>query len=218
MGLAFAILDDNAERLDAMRSRLEDRFPQYEVCTFGDSATMIDWLCGNQKRTIAISLDHDLEPQPGTGSIDPGTGREVANYLAAQPVTCRIIVHSSNQFAADGMTRQLEDSGWLVDRVVPCDDLAWIEHDWFEAARDAILSEPVGPAESRDVVRRIQRAFGEVPELAGAPIDVRRGKQGVCLTGKVRSAFQRALAESLVAEILPQEELRNELEVEAPSA
>jgi hypothetical protein len=39
-----------------------------------------------------ISLDHDLNPQPGVAG-DPGTGFEVANHLAGYLPLCPVIEH-----------------------------------------------------------------------------------------------------------------------------
>jgi hypothetical protein len=37
------------------------------------------------------------------------------------------------------MEESLHNSGWKTRRVVPFDDMAWIENDWFVAMRRAIV-------------------------------------------------------------------------------
>ena len=64
-----------------------------------------------------------------------GTGRQVADYLAAMPPTCPIIVHSANDQGASGMFFALKDAGWLCSRVYPCDDLIWIKSSWTARVR-----------------------------------------------------------------------------------
>ena len=123
-----------------MQARLRDRFAQYEARFFRDSASMIDWLRQHLPQTLAIALDHDLElvADDSGHMTDPGTGREVAEFLAQQSPQCRVMIHSSNAVAAVGMETVLQDAGWTTSRVVPYDDLAWIG-DWFLALRKAIV-------------------------------------------------------------------------------
>jgi hypothetical protein len=83
----------------------------------------------------------------GNGSWrDPGTGLEVANYLAQQRPVCPVIIHSTNTRAAIAMERALADAGWSVTRVPPYGDLDWVREAWLPAARRNILNQaqPVG--------------------------------------------------------------------------
>ena len=142
MAMKIVILEDNCERTAAMRECLADRFRQYEATFFSAPAKMIAYLVENLPETILISLDHDLELESDRfGQLtDPGTGREVADFLAGQPPVCPVIIHSSNSNAAVGMEMVLQDANWETHRVVPFDDLAWIQRDWFRAVRRAIVA------------------------------------------------------------------------------
>ena len=126
-----------------MIGRLAERFPFLAVIFFEAAEAMIQFMKQDSLRDVAlIALDHDLELiSTGPGQwTDPGTGLEVARYLAHRDhPLCPIIVHTSNALAGDAMLRELQDSGRSVFRVVPHDDLAWIDHDWFSAARNAIV-------------------------------------------------------------------------------
>lgn len=139
--MKIVILEDNAERQKRMHSCLKDRFHQYETCFFDEAPAMIEFLEEHLGETIAMSLDHDLEMKPGSlGTwIDPGTGRDVADFLAQQTPTCPVVIHTTNSSAAVGMEMALHDSEWKTRRVIPFDDLSWIETDWFRALRRAIL-------------------------------------------------------------------------------
>ncbi len=143
MTLKIAILEDNEERQAAMRRCLADRFHRFEAVLFDRPAEMIAWLRTELPNTLLISLDHDFDllPDPVTGTLtDPGTGREVADFLSANPPSCPILIHTSNHHAAEGMRRVLGESGWSTQVIAPFDDLEWIEKTWFRAVRDAIVA------------------------------------------------------------------------------
>jgi CheY-like chemotaxis protein len=147
MAMKIVILEDNADRQRAMRAWLTDRFYSYEHRFFDDSGEMIRYLGDHLADTIVISLDHDLELKPGPHGrcLDPGSGREVADYLATQAPVCPVILQTTNAPAAAGMELVLREAGWKTRRVVPFDDLRWIETDWYPAIRRAI----VGPTSRR---------------------------------------------------------------------
>jgi CheY-like chemotaxis protein len=139
--MKIAILEDNAERSAIMRDCLEDRFHQYETRFFDDVAEMIAFLDENLRDTIVLSLDHDLELKPGKAGrwIDPGTGRDLADYLAQRPPTCPVIIHTTNSVAAEGMELVLHDAGWTTHRVIPMEGNEWIPGPWFRSIRKAIV-------------------------------------------------------------------------------
>jgi CheY-like chemotaxis protein len=141
MAMKIVILEDNKDRQEIMRACLADRFYQYDAHFFDNSGEMIRFLDEYLPETLVISLDHDLDLKPGPDGrcIDPGTGREVADFLAAKEPTCPVILHTTNTDAAFGMKTVLRDAGWKTRRVVPFDDLRWIETDWFFAIRRAIV-------------------------------------------------------------------------------
>ena len=145
MPMKVVDFEDNEDRQAAMRECLADRFPQFDHCFFSDPREVIRFLTENLSGTILVSLDPDQEllPDGNGGWLDPGTGREVADFLATQPPACPAVVHSTNAPAALGMRTALEEAGWAVRCVVPHDDLEWIPGDWFRAVRRAIVDSAV---------------------------------------------------------------------------
>lgn len=137
-----AILEDNAERQAAMETYFHDRFPQYPIRFFASAVEMIWHLRRHLSDAIAVSLDHDLEPVQVAGreSLDGGTGRHVADYLASETPVCPIVIHTTNGPAGTAMQSTLEDAGWSTSRVTPYGDLDWVSEVWVRAMRDAIVA------------------------------------------------------------------------------
>src|SRR5581483_7097955 len=111
-----------------------------------EPSELIGFLGRHLSEVLVIGLDHDIELKPGSNGpcVDPGTGLQVAEFLAQNEPTCPVIIHTTNSQAADRMQRVLKAAGWSTRRVVPFDDMKWIETDWFRAIRRAI----VGPLRS----------------------------------------------------------------------
>jgi Cyclic-phosphate processing Receiver domain len=141
MAKKIAILEDNAERKAEMLRCLEDKFYQFEKRFFDTPAAMIGFFKKELPEVVAISLDHDFELVPaGDGKVhDPGTGREVADFLAQQIPSCPVIIHSSNSSAATAMEMLLQEANWPTYRVCPCGDLDWIAGAWLRTMRNAIV-------------------------------------------------------------------------------
>jgi len=135
------ILEDNAERQAVMRACLADRFYTFEAHFFDDSCEMIRFLESHLGEAILISLDNDLDLKllPDGRTIDPGTGCNVAEYLAARKPVCPVIIHTTNSIAGDMMVQTLRHAGWKTSRVVPFDDMEWIKSEWFFKVRRAIV-------------------------------------------------------------------------------
>src|SRR5260221_570987 len=125
MAMKIAILEDNLDRQAVMRRCLADRFYTFEARFFDESAEMIRFLAEHLAETVAISLDNDLEMKPGPHGrmIDPGSGVEVAKYLASREPVCTVIIHTTNTDAAEKSKTLLEEAGWRTRRVVPFDDM-----------------------------------------------------------------------------------------------
>jgi hypothetical protein len=153
MAMKIAILEDNQDRQAVMRAWLADRFYQYDARIFDEAGEMIRFLDEHLADTLVISLDHDLELKPGPRGrpVDPGTGREVADFLAGKEPVCPVIIHTTNAQAAVGMEMVLRGGRWQTRRVVPFNDLEWVATHWFPAIRRAIVG-PVrkqGPPRSQ---------------------------------------------------------------------
>jgi hypothetical protein len=131
-----AILEDNPDRIGAMRTCMAEILPDVQTIFFEDAQKMIDWLSQRLGNVAVISLDHDLPMRDHGGeAIDCGTGRQVADYLASVPPVCPVIVHSSNNDCAQGMFFALKDAGWRCSRIYPFNDTAWIADSWVEQVR-----------------------------------------------------------------------------------
>jgi len=134
-----AILEDEQNRIAAMRGCLAEILPGREVVFFEHAQEMIAWLGEHLGQVVLLSLDHDLPVKSSDGNaVDCGTGRQVADYLATVPPSCPVIVHSSNDTCATGMFFALKDSGWPCGRVVPCNYIRWIADAWADKVRQYI--------------------------------------------------------------------------------
>jgi len=136
----IAILEDDEGRTDAMRVRLREFFPNYEPVFFDNAPDMIEWLRDHLPSTVLICLDHDLGPNRILDGevFDPGTGQDVVNYLSTQEPLCPVIIHTANYLAAPGMELMLNESGWTCSRVIPVNELEWIDNAWVPEIRKGI--------------------------------------------------------------------------------
>lgn len=133
------ILDDDARRVEAMRDVLGEHFSHLRPRVFATAPESIQWLAAHLDEAALITLDHDLDPlEDPPPETDPGTGRDVADFLAANAPICPVIIHSSNVDGVGGMRRVLEEAGWSVRVVAPLNDLAWIPNAWAAAVRAAV--------------------------------------------------------------------------------
>ncbi|HET6426855.1 MAG TPA: cyclic-phosphate processing receiver domain-containing protein [Phycisphaerae bacterium] len=141
----IAILEDDPGRIAVMAECLSALGVGGRARWFTAAPTMIDWLAGRMGELALVSLDHDLMmlPRPDGVLLDPGDGREVANFLAARQGVCPVIVHSSNELRASEMAATLRAAGWQVTRVFPRLGPDWIETQWIAQIR-ALLSLPAG--------------------------------------------------------------------------
>ena len=148
--LEIVILEDDARRRGAMRTALEERLPQYPPRFFTTAPEAARYLQDHLDRALLIVLDHDLDPIPvhPRRSLDPGTGRDVADFLAARKPVCPVVIHSTNRPAVVGMQTELAEAGWDVRVVVPYGDLEWIDVEWRQAVRDAVVAAAQPAAES----------------------------------------------------------------------
>jgi hypothetical protein len=137
--MLLVVLDDDPRRAAAMREAVVT-IPGLTLLLFDNAPDLLEWLPGNLPRANTLALDHDLGPSRLRDGerFEPGIGRDVADYLATQPPTCPVIVHSTNGPAAYGMQFCLETAGWTVTRVHPFDDLAWVERDWLPEIERAL--------------------------------------------------------------------------------
>lgn len=134
------ILEDNDERREMMRSRLLAEYPSLTIRFFATAAEAIREIERQKNDLAVISLDHDLDliSIDSRRTLDPGTGRDAADYLAAQSPFCTVVIATTNTAAGAGMEQLLSDSGWWTRRVHPFGDLEWIDEVWAPAMYDAV--------------------------------------------------------------------------------
>jgi len=135
-GNLILILEDNDDRIRNFTNAVTSLGEEFSMKIWNDSPTMIAELPAKINRACLISLDHDLNPQPGI-STDPGTGMEVAEALAKQKPVCPVLIHSTNYEKAWSMHNELRFAGWLVDRVGPIGD-DWIQCLWLPRVRSLL--------------------------------------------------------------------------------
>ncbi|MBX7103068.1 MAG: hypothetical protein K1X57_03255 [Gemmataceae bacterium] len=126
------MLEDDAERLARFAAVLLGLDPTIELRVWRDAHVMIREAGLFLSQAALISLDHDLEPEPG--SPDPGDGYMVAQWLVSQPVIRPVIVHSSNGERSSWMAGAFDLEGWQHFRVLPVGE-DWIESDWRRLVR-----------------------------------------------------------------------------------
>jgi hypothetical protein len=141
MAEVIAVLEDDKRRTEAMKKALDARFPLLGSLFFDNAPDTVAWLKDNLSGVRLICLDHDLgaSRERDGKPFDPGTGREVSDFLVTRHPSCPVLIHSTNTEAANGMLLALEEAGWRAERLSPFDDLAWVEALW--SARVASLLE-----------------------------------------------------------------------------
>lgn len=139
----IVILEDNEDRQTIMRHCLEGLTAAQPIHFFETAFETIEWLKIHLSETQFIALDHDLEMLEGDDTnelIDPGTGRDVADYLATQKPVCPVIIHTTNFPAGVGMEMTLKETGWKTKRIVPYGDMEWIPELWFPVTKRLLSS------------------------------------------------------------------------------
>ena len=133
------ILEDNDERIIGFQKAVAG-LAAYDLKIWRDAPTMLTECEAYFNSTALISLDHDLNPLPGT-TADPGTGLEVARFLAECRPVCPVIIHSTNADRAHSMHNELRFADWITERVGPIGN-DWIETLWLQKAREFLSRHP----------------------------------------------------------------------------
>jgi ADP-ribosylglycohydrolase len=127
------ILEDNDERIAGFQKAVTGLAGSFVLKIWRDAHSMIAECAEFFSSTALICLDHDLNPQPGV-TTDPGTGLDVAKFLADFLPVCPVLIHSSNTDRVYSMHNELRFAGWIVDRVGPL-GADWIETTWLRRMR-----------------------------------------------------------------------------------
>ncbi len=133
------MLEDNDERIAGFQKAMAGIGGGFDLKIWRDAHSMIAECAEFFSSTALICLDHDLNPQPGV-TTDPGTGLDVAKFLADFLPVCQVLIHSTNVDRVYSMHNELRFAGWMVDRVGPL-GTDWIETTWLRRMKE-LLSAP----------------------------------------------------------------------------
>jgi ADP-ribosylglycohydrolase len=152
------LLEDNTERIAAFEKAVAGLGDGFALKVWRDAPTMIAECETYFPHTALISLDHDLNPQPGV-TADPGTGLDVAEFLAACRPVCSVIIHSTNADRAYSMHNELRFADWIAERIGPIGN-DWIEKMWLPKVKEFLAVHPnTWPARfPTDHEQRLERA------------------------------------------------------------
>lgn len=134
------ILEDNDERIAAFEKAVPTLGGGFQLRLWHDAPSMIKECEAYFPTAALISLDHDLNPRPGV-TADPGTGLDVAKFLAECRPACPAIIHSSNTERAWSMYNELRFADWIIERVGPM-GIVWVETIWLRVARKLMAGHP----------------------------------------------------------------------------
>lgn len=161
------ILEDNAERIAAFQEAVQTLDGGWSLKIWRDAPTMIAECAAFLPSTCLISLDHDLNAQPGA-SCDPGTGVDVAEYLSLFPRVCPVILHSTNHERVYSMHNELRFAGWHAERICPIGN-DWISKSWKTKVTE-YLREPECRFEDRRSEKHETRMNRALTSLLGLAI------------------------------------------------
>jgi ADP-ribosylglycohydrolase len=153
------ILEDNEERIAAFQHIIAGLGDGFALKIWRDAPSMITECEPFFSSTVLISLDHDLNPAPGAAA-DPGTGVDVAKFLAECRPVCPVIIHSTNAERAHSMHNELRFADWIAERVGPIGN-NWVETLWLRKVREFLSRHSnTWPARlAPDHTERMQRAL-----------------------------------------------------------
>lgn len=136
--MSIVILEDNADRRDAMMQWLEERLPMYGLIFTDDPDTFIGHVRELGSSVLAASLDHELYDREDASTTL--TGMHVVDHLVTMTPTFPVLLHTTNRPDGERMQARLKSGGWSVEWVVPFDGTNWIATDWYRALKRAIRS------------------------------------------------------------------------------
>jgi hypothetical protein len=130
--MLVAALDDDRDRCLEMRRSLVQAVPEATLEFFDSAPDMIAWLARHLDSVALVSLDHDLGPSRFRDGMlfDPGTGRDVTDFLVEMDRSFPVVVHTAAGPRSKGMLKLFEHAGWPCVQVEPKGALEWIAADW----------------------------------------------------------------------------------------
>lgn len=138
--MLVAILDDDSSRWAEMERSLQVSMSQIKPHFFDNAPDMIAWVARHLDDVALVSLAHDLGPSRFRDGMlfDPGTGRDVTDFLLEQDRHFPVVVHTTGGPKSKGMLSLLERAGWLCVQIEPKRGLAWIAGEWTEQVMELL--------------------------------------------------------------------------------
>lgn len=137
---SILILEDSEDRIVGFKKVVAELGDGFDLKIWHDAPSMIAECEQLFPNAALICLDHDLNPQPGA-TVDPGTGLDVAQFLADFLPVCPVLIHTSNTDRAYSMQNELRFANWMVNRVGPL-GTDWIETTWTKRVRELLAEYP----------------------------------------------------------------------------
>jgi hypothetical protein len=105
---------------------------------------MIAWLARHIEEVDLVSLAHDLGPSRFRDGMlfDPGTGRDVTDFLVEMDRSFPVIVHTSNSVAGLRMLTMLEDAEWPCFRIEAKENPDWVKAEWAPLVAEVLSGLP----------------------------------------------------------------------------
>jgi hypothetical protein len=142
--MIVAILDDDSSRCAEMERSLIRAVSEATLEFFDSAPDMIAWLARHMEEVALVSLSHDLGPSRLLDGMlfDPGTGRDVTDFIVEMDRPVPVVVHARSGSGGRSMLAMLEHSEWPCIRVEPQDGLEWIDTEWTPRVAE-LLREPI---------------------------------------------------------------------------
>ena len=130
--MLVAALDDDRERCLEMKRLLAQAVPEATLGFFDSAPDMIAWLARHLDTVALVSLTHDLGPSRFRDGMlfDPGTGRDVTDFLVELDRSFPVVVHATAGTRSKGMLKLLEHAEWPCAQVEPKANIEWISALW----------------------------------------------------------------------------------------
>ena len=130
--MLVAILDDDINRRTAMERGLKQVLPEVSIELFDSAPDMIAWLARHIDDVGLASLAHDLGPSRFRDGMlfDPGTGRDVTDFLVEMDRPFPVVVHTPKSSEGKRMVTMLEHVGWPCVRLEATNDPEGVGSEW----------------------------------------------------------------------------------------
>ncbi|QDT06536.1 hypothetical protein K227x_49460 [Rubripirellula lacrimiformis] len=109
----LVMLEDDLDRIRRFNAIVATHHPGVRIDVCRPAPAFIAAYSTLTSTPCLICLDHDLFVD-SPDDPDPGDGRDVSTFLAAQDAICPVLIHSTNAPAADSMILSMR-AGWAIE-------------------------------------------------------------------------------------------------------